>query len=188
MLFAGTELGLFISWDGGKNWSPFQSNLPITPITDLRIHQGNLIAATSGRAFWILDDLSVLRQYKKDGPAFAIYRPDNSYLVNGASELDETSEEFTGANRFRGVNPSTGVVIYYQLPELKKEDQITIEIKDPDGNLVRTFSSKADDKYKKYEGAPKEEPLLPKKAGLNRFVWDLRYADDAGRAFCRHGG
>jgi len=183
LLFAGTELGLFITWDGGKNWSPFQSNLPITPLTDLRIHQGNLIASTSGRAFWILDDLSVLRQYKKDGPAFAIYRPENSYLVNGASEFDETSEEFTGANRFRGVNPSTGVVIYYQLPELKKEDQITIEIKDPDGNLVRTFSSKADDKYKKYEGAPKEEPLLPKKTGLNRFVWDMRYATMPGVPF-----
>ena len=65
LLFAGTELGLFISWNGGKDWSPFQLNLPITPITDLRVHKGNLIAATSGRAFWILDDLSVIRQYKR---------------------------------------------------------------------------------------------------------------------------
>ena len=175
LLFAGTELGLFLSWNGGRDWSPFQLNLPITPITDLRIHQGNLIAATSGRAYWVLDELSVLRQYKKDAPAFTIYRPDNAYLVNGSSELDETSEEFTGANRFRGVNPATGVVIYYQLPELKKDDQISMEIKDADGNLVRAFSSKADDKYKKYEGAPKAEPLLPKNKGLDRFVWDLRY-------------
>ena len=83
LLFAGTELGLFISWNGGRDWSPFQLNLPITPITDLRVHKGNLIAATSGRSFWILDDLSVLRQYKKDAPSFAIYRPDGAYLVNG---------------------------------------------------------------------------------------------------------
>ena len=76
LLFAGTELGLFISWNGGKDWSPFQLNLPITPITDLRVHKGNLIAATSGRSFWVLDDLNVLRQYKKDAPAFAIYRPE----------------------------------------------------------------------------------------------------------------
>ena len=175
LLFAGTELGLFLSSDGGQNWSPFQLNLPMTPITDLRLHQGNLIAATSGRAFWILDDLSLLRQYKKDAPAFSVYRPGNTYLANGSSELDTTSEEFTGANRLRGVNPATGVVIYYQLPALKKDDHITMEIKDAGGNLVRAFSSKADEKYKKYDGAPREDPLLPKNKGLNRFVWDMRY-------------
>jgi len=175
LLFAGTELGLFVSWNGGKEWSPFQLNLPITPITDLRIYKGNLIAATSGRGYWILDNLSVLRQYQKDSTTFSIYRPDNAYLVNGSSELDELSEEFTGANRFRGVNPSTGVVIYYQLPELKKDDHISLEIKDADGNLVRTFSSKADEKYKKYDGAPKADPLLPKVKGLNQFGWDMRY-------------
>jgi len=175
LLFAGTELGLFVSWDGGKNWSPFQLNLPITPITDLRVHKANLIAATSGRGFWVFDDLSVLRQYNKDMPAFSVYRPADAYLVNGSSELDETSADFTGANRLRGVNPSTGVVVYYQLPELKKDDQISFEIKDAEGNLVRGFSSKADEKYKKYEGAPKEEPVLSKNKGLNRFVWDVRY-------------
>jgi hypothetical protein len=89
--------------------------------------------------------------------------------------LDTTSEEFTGANPLRGVNPATGVVIYYQLPELKKDDHITMEIKDAEGNLVRTFSSKADEKYKKYDGAPRQDPLLPKNKGLNRFVWDMRY-------------
>jgi photosystem II stability/assembly factor-like uncharacterized protein len=180
LLFAGTEIGLFLSWNGGKDWFPFQLNLPITPITDLRIHKGNLIAATSGRSFWILDDLSVLRQYKKETPAFALYRPDSAYLVNGSSELDEANEEFTGANRFRGVNPATGVVIYYQLPELKKDDQITMEIKDASGKLVRSFSSKADEKYRKYDGSPKAEPLLTKKQGLNRFVWDMRYATMPG--------
>src|SRR5207245_9787351 len=136
---------------------------------------GNLIAATSGRAYWILDDLSVLRQYQKDAPTFSIYKPSDAYLVNGSSELDEMTEEFTGANRFRGVNPSTRVMIYYQLPELKKDDHIALEIKDADGNLVRTFSSKADEKYKKYDGAPKQDPLLSKRQGLNRFVWDMRY-------------
>jgi photosystem II stability/assembly factor-like uncharacterized protein len=180
LLFAGTELGLFISWNGGQNWSPFQLNLPMTPVTDLRIHKGNLIAATSGRAFWILDDLNIVRQYKKDAAAFSIYQPSGAYLVNGSSELDETSDEFKGANPFRGVNPASGVVIYYNLPELKKDDHVSLEIKDADGNLVRAFSSKADDKYKSYEGAPKAEPLLPKNKGLNRFVWDMRYATMPG--------
>ncbi len=79
------------SWNGGRDWSPFQLNLPITPITDLRVHKGNLIAATSGRSFWILDDLSVLRQYKKDAPSFAIYRPDECLLREWI--------ERTGSNR-----------------------------------------------------------------------------------------
>jgi hypothetical protein len=163
LLFAGTERGLFISWNGGKDWSPFQLNLPNAPITDLRVHQGNLIASTSGRAFWVLDDLSVLRQYKKDLPAFSVYQPTNAYLTNSGSELDETDDEFDGTNRFRGVNPASGIVVYYNLPELKKDDQITLEIKDSDGNLVREFLSK--------------EKALTKNKGLNRFVWDMRYAD-----------
>lgn len=178
LLFAGTELGLFLSWNGGKDWSPFQLNLPVTPITDLRIHKGNLIAATSGRSFWVLDDLSVIRLYH--AAPYALYRPDNVYLANGSSELDQSSEEFTGENRLRGVNPATGVVLYYQLPELKKDDQITLEIKDAAGKLVRSYSSKADEKAVKYDGAPKADPLLSKAKGLNRFVWDVRYATMPG--------
>ncbi len=64
LLFAGTETGLYISMNGGQSWTPFQLNLPVTPITDLKVHQGDLIAATSGRSFWILDDLGLIRQYK----------------------------------------------------------------------------------------------------------------------------
>ena len=174
LLFAGTELGLFVSWNGGKDWSPFQLNLPIAPITDLRIHQGNLIAATSGRAFWILDDLNVIRQYKKDAAPFFIFQPAGTYLVNGSSELDSTNDEFTGANRFRGVNPATGMVLYYQLPELSKTDEITMEIKDASGKILRSFSSKAEEKNYQSENGPGPDPLLPKAKGLNRFVWDLR--------------
>ena len=180
LLFAGTETGLFISWDGGKNWAPFQLNLPVTPITDLRIHKGNLIAATSGRSYWILDDLSLIRQYRKDGPAFSLYKPSNAYLANGSSELDSTDAEFTGANRYRGVNPATGVLVYYHLPELKKTDEISLEIKDATGNPVRTFASKADDKAVRSSNARGNEPLLSKNKGMNRFVWDMRYATMPG--------
>jgi photosystem II stability/assembly factor-like uncharacterized protein len=175
LLFAGTELGLFISWDGGANWSPFQLNLPITPITDLRVHKGNLIAATSGRAYWVLDDLSLIRQYDKSAPAFTVFRPSDAYVVNGSSELDSTDAEFTGASRYRGVNPSTGVVIYYQLPELQKTDDITLEIKDASGAVLRSYSSKAEEKRTaRSANGPAEEALLSKNKGLNRFVWDMR--------------
>ncbi len=181
LLFAGTELGVYISWNGGKEWIPFQLNLPVTPVTDLKIHRGNLIAATSGRSFWILDDLSVLRQYKKDTTSFSIFEPSPAYLVNGSSELDETNPDFTGAHKYRGVNPATGVVLYYQLPKLKDSSAIiTMEIKDASGNLVRTFSSKADSTYRKYDGGPAEETLLTKATGLNRFVWNMRHATVPG--------
>ena len=180
LLFAGTETGLYISWDGGKVWASFQLNLPITPITDLRIHQGNLIAATSGRSFWILDDLSLLRQYKKDISSFAILQPSPAYLVNGSSELDKTDTSFTGLDKFRGVNPATGVVLYYTLPALKDDEILKMEIKDAEGNLVRSFSSKGDSTYKKYDGGPNDEPLLSKSKGLNRFVWDMRYSTMPG--------
>ncbi len=180
LLFAGTETGIYISWNAGKNWEPFQLNMPVTPITDLCIHQGNLIASTSGRSFWILDDLSLIRQYKKDTSSFTIFDPSPAYLVNGSSELDESNPGFTGLHKTRGVNPSTGVVIYYQLPELKDSVPLTMEIKDASGNLVRTYSSKKDSTYKKYDGGPPAEPILSKTKGLNRFVWNMRYATMPG--------
>lgn len=179
LLFAGTELGVFLSWDGGKNWQPFQLNLPVTPITDLRVHKGNLIASTSGRSFWILDDLSVLRQYKKDAPAFMLYQPTPAFLANGGSELDDSDEDFTGASRFRGVNPANGVVIYYNLPELKKDDVVTMEIRDAAGNLVHAYSSKPV-RFRRWDGGPGPDPALNKAKGLNRFVWDMRHATMPG--------
>jgi photosystem II stability/assembly factor-like uncharacterized protein len=179
LLFAGTETGIYISWNGGKNWEPFQLNMPVTPITDLRIHQGNLIAATSGRSFWILDDLSLIRQYKKD-TAFSIFDPSPTYLINGGSELDQTNLDFTGLNSSRGINPANGVVIYYQLPELKKTDTLTMEIKDASGNVVHIYSSIKDSTYKKYDGGPTAEPVLSTTKGLNRFVWNMRYSTMSG--------
>jgi photosystem II stability/assembly factor-like uncharacterized protein len=180
LLFAGTEIGFFISWDGGRNWSPFQLNLPITPITDLRVHKGNLIASTSGRSFWILDDVHVLRQYKIEMPAFSIYQPAGAYLANGGSELNSSDPDFSGASRFNGVNPANGVVLYYNLPELKKDEHITLEIKDSEGNVVRTISSQPDKNYRRWDGGPPPEPVLPKAKGLNRFVWDMRHQNMPG--------
>lgn len=175
LLYAGTELGVFISWNGGKDWSSFQLNLPITPITDLRVHQGDLIAATSGRSFWVLDDLGLVRQYKNSEPSFALFQPEPAMLVNGYSELDGSSPDFDGTNTYRGVNPATGLVIYYQLPELKVSENLTLEIKDAQGNLVRSFSSLRDSTRTQYDGAPPADPTLSKSKWLNRFVWNLRY-------------
>jgi photosystem II stability/assembly factor-like uncharacterized protein len=174
LLFAGTETGVYISWNGGKNWKPFQLNLPLTPITDLKIHQGNLIAATSGRSFWILDDLSMIRQYKKDS-SFMVFTPAPNYITNSYSDLDESDSEFTGANQFKGVNAASGIVLYYQLPTLKDSIDITLTITDSKGNLVRSFSSAEDKNHKRYDGAPPADPILNRSKGLNRFVWNMLY-------------
>jgi photosystem II stability/assembly factor-like uncharacterized protein len=180
LLYAGTELGLFISFDGGKNWSPFQLNLPITPITDLRVHQGNLIAATSGRSFWILDDLNILHQYQKNKPAFSIYQPAKAMLGNWFSQLNGSNPDFDGTSTYNGVNPANGVVLYYNLPKLEKDDEVTLEIKDSSGRIVRTISSTPDKSFKRYDGGPPGEPVLSKQEGLNRFVWDMRHATMPG--------
>jgi hypothetical protein len=169
-----------MSWNGGRDWSPFQLNLPMTPITDLRVHQGNLIAATSGRGFWILDDLALVRQHRNDIPAFHVYKPANAYLANGSSELNDPEADFTGANTFRGVNPANGVVIYYMLPELAKTDEISLEIANPAGRIIRTITSRKDTTFKKWDGGPPVAPALPKAKGLNRFVWDMRHATIPG--------
>ena len=175
LLYAGTERGVYLSWNGGKDWKPFQLNLPITPITDLRVHQGNLIAATSGRSLWILDDLSLIRQYQKDSAAFTLYQPGNAYLANGGSDLNEPDDEFTGAARFNGVNPANGIVLYYQLPELEESEDITLEVADADGTTIRTLSSREVPEAREWEGGPTPDPVLTKNQGLNRYVWDMRY-------------
>lgn len=175
LLFAGTELGMYISWNGGKKWKPFQLNLPITPITDLKVSHGDLAIATMGRSFWILDDLEILRQYEGNKSDFKLFKPEDAIIGNWGSQLNYSSDNFSGTNASQGVNPANGVVLYYYLPTSSKNKELSLEIKDQDGNLVRTISSKANPNYRRYPGGPSPEPRLSNKAGLNRFVWDMRY-------------
>lgn len=180
LLFAGTERGLYLSWNGGKDWSAFQLNLPRAPLSDLRVHQGNLIAGTSGRSIWILDDLSLLRQYRADAPAFTLYQPGEVVLTNSGSALDAPEPGFTGADTFRGVNPASGFVLYYTLPELPADAELTLVVSDAEGRPVRRYTSKADPDARTWEGGPALDPVLPKAQGLNRFVWDLRHPSITG--------
>lgn len=172
-LVAGTELGLYLSYDGGKNWDSFQSNLPVVPITDLQLKHDDIIIGTQGRSFWILDDLSLLRQFDGTSKTGKLYKPEDAMIANWYSSMNGSNP--SGTNPFQGVNPASGMVIYYELPELDKTDELTLEIRDEAGVLVRSFSSKRDVSYVSYEGAPSPEARLPKKKGLNRFVWDMRH-------------
>lgn len=181
LLFAGTETGIYLSRNAGASWEPFQLNLPLTPITDLKIAHGDLIVATAGRSYWILDDLNTVREVKPTVEKPAIYTPEETILGNWSSQLNGNSPEFDGTDPFQGVNPASGMVIYYHLPEsVTDSTEISLEIKDETGALVRTISSKKNSDFKSYPGGPRAEPVLSLKKGVNRFVWDMRYSTMPG--------
>lgn len=174
LLYLGTELGVYISWNDGVNWEPLQLNLPVTPITDLKVHKGDLIVATSGRGFWILDDLGLLSQ-SRTTKELNLYQPEETVYGTWGSELNSNNPNFDGENAFEGVNPANGVVIYYNLPKLDKEAEVTLEIRNSKNELINTLSSKSDKNYKSWAGGPPSAQTLSKKVGLNRFVWNMTY-------------
>ncbi|PYT08021.1 MAG: glycosyl hydrolase [Acidobacteria bacterium] len=179
LLFAGTETGLYVSFDDGESWQSLRLNLPVVPITDLAIQkrEKDLVAATQGRAFWVLDDLPVLYQLadaaKKD---VYLFKPEETYRMPGGG--------FGGGGGAVGRNPSAGVVIYYHLKN-KPGGEVTLELLDSSGKLIKKFTSKAADAQPQAAPASEEEGSfgggaarrLPAEGGLNRFVWDLRYPD-----------
>ncbi len=180
LLYAGTEKGLYISWNGGTTWETFQLNLPVTPITDLKVHKGDLVVATSGRAFWVLDDLGLLKNYSPADKGLKIYQPEDAYHASWYSELNENSESFKGSDPFDGINPANGMVLYYQLPKLADTTEISIEIRNQNGKLVRQYSSVKDTTLRKWDGGPPLPTTLSKKEGLNRLVWNLSHPTKPG--------
>ncbi len=175
LLYAGTEKGIYVSWNGGDSWEPLQLNLPVTPVLDLMVHKGDLSVATSGRSIWILDDLNVLQQ-KANGSSTKLYQPEDAYYGFWYGPLNSSNtSNFDGTDPFEGVNPANGVVIYYELPELADSAAVSLIIKDASGNTIREISSESDKSYKRYDGGPPPSPTVSKEAGLNRFVWDMRY-------------
>ena len=181
LLAAGTETGMFISFNGGADWQAFQLNLPVVPITDLAFHkrEQELVVATQGRSFWILDDVPLLYQLSPAAlkePAHLFQPKDAVRGVRGGFEIP--------SSRPVGQNPAGGVAIYYSLAAKPKEkEEITLEILDADGKLVKKYSNiekKEEGPADPEEGAfgpPRGSEKLPAEAGLNRFVWSLRYED-----------
>ncbi|MCB9333920.1 MAG: glycosyl hydrolase [Lewinellaceae bacterium] len=161
LLFCGTEEGMYISFDDGANWQPFQLNLPIVPITDLAVKNDNLIAATQGRSLWMIDDLTVLHQLKPEIglKAFHLYQPMPSYRMPGRQARN---------SKTAGTNHPGGVMVHFYLKDKPGEkDTVQLEILDATGAVIRTFSNQN----------KKEDKLSDLKAGGNRFVWNLRYPD-----------
>jgi photosystem II stability/assembly factor-like uncharacterized protein len=193
LLYAGTETGMYISFDDGANWQSMQLNLPLTPITDLAIHkrEKELVAATEGRAFWIFDDLPALHQMMDAGGFAAtsqtkLFAPKESYRMAGSGgfQLPPTATI--------GRNPAGGVVVYYSL-KAKPTTDLVLEFLDSTGKSVNKFTTRLPrgGGAGQGPGGASEQPAAggdegffggaPARAstdvGLNRFVWDMRYPD-----------
>jgi len=191
LLYAGTEFGVFVSFDDGRHWQPFQQNLPETPVTDLKVHRQDLIVATQGRSLWIMDDLTPLHQLT-DEVAQAesyLFKPRDAYRMR----LDDQGPR-------GGENPPDGAMIFYHLDE-NTDEEVTLKIRDSAGNLVKKVSSRTEqgaslpDSLEPGMSRPSQEPDLSYDAtpqpyvdqdegetlqveeGMNRFVWDLRYPE-----------
>ena len=155
LLYAGTESGLYISFDDGNSWKPFQQNLPIVPITDLTIKDNSLIVATQGRSIWMLDDLTVLHQLPNSDKNPYLFKPKPTYRLRGSGGESSLT---------MGTNKPNGVEIHFYIPSYNKGfDKVELSFHDEKGNEIRKFSTSDDDNK------------LEVKDGGNVFVWDYKY-------------
>lgn len=158
LLYAGTEFGMYISYDDGANWNKFQLNLPVVSVTDLLIKENDLVVATQGRAIWILDDLSLVQQRSQANPqkALQVFAVNDAYRTEG---LQNTTL------RNVGTNPPNGVVFNYYLKDATDSSKVSVTVFDKKNNIIRTFSRDAKDTTNK----------LDFNAGMNQFVWNMQY-------------
>ena len=173
LLYAGTETGVFVSFDDGAHWQPLQLNLPVSPIHDLVVKDDDLVVATHGRSFWVLDDLTPIRQLNKQSLTadVILYQPQAALRLHYPTEFDRRQPV--------GDNPPPGAIINYYFKTAPK-DEVSLDILDTAGKVVRHLSSKE----KKEGEQPPEWPdrverpkTIPANEGMNRFAWDLRYND-----------
>ncbi|MCO6492983.1 MAG: glycosyl hydrolase [Phaeodactylibacter sp.] len=160
LLYAGTETGMYVSFDDGANWSEFQLNLPAVPVTDLAVKGNNLIAATQGRGLWIIDDITPLHQLSEEVAAgdIFLYQPADAYRMDGAQDLNAKNA---------GTNHPGGVIVQYYIKKMPEDSaaRAALSFYDENGHLIRTFSSQAKEKQDKLEA----------RQGANLFVWDMHY-------------
>jgi photosystem II stability/assembly factor-like uncharacterized protein/DNA-binding FrmR family transcriptional regulator len=170
LLYAGTETGVWVSFDDGGHWQALQLNLPNTPIHDLVVHGNDLTVATHGRSFWVLDDLAPLRQMS------AAIASEDAHLF-APSTATRTRIGHVEPRRYPfGENPPNGAILYYWLKEAPKE-AAKLEVRDAQGKVIRAFTSEQKKTAEAPDEGERDEPAenIPALAGLNRFAWDLRY-------------
>ena len=161
LLYAGTETGAYVSFDDGQHWQSLQANLPAVPVTDLQLRNGDLVASTEGRAFWILDDVGPLEQGADGVPAndSKLFTPRDAYLT-------EWGGGFGGQGGDVGTNPPSGAIIYYDLAAGTDSTKVKLDILDANNTVLRTYDTKPKPGERAIPGAP----------GMHRAVWDLRVA------------
>jgi photosystem II stability/assembly factor-like uncharacterized protein len=187
LLYAGTERGIYVSFNDGDDWQPMQLNLPMAAVNDLIVKDSDLAVATHGRAFWILDDLSPIQQWQD-----SIKNDDVHLFAPRATNHTAFPGHFFGPTGSAGQNPPAGAIINYYLKseikkpekkagdapaaEAKKDAPVKIEILDEAGKVVRTYPSKNPPPEGEEGGFQRERGGgIPTEAGINRFVWDLHY-------------
>lgn len=168
LLYAGTERGIYVSFDDGDHWQSIRLNLPVTPVHDIAVQarEKELVVATHGRAFWILDDLTHLYQLNSDAAQMGdyLFRPEDAYRIGGFS--------FDRPGLAVGKNPPHGVVIYYRLARKPVDkDTIALDLLDSRDSLIKTFTNK-----KSKEGE-ENQTVVPADSAMSRFIWDMRYPD-----------
>ena len=168
LLYAGTEWGMYISFNDGNNWQPFQLNLPIVAIRDLHIRDNTLIAATHGRSFWMIDDLGPIQQLDKKivSKSHHLFDPKPAYRMAQSRSWGKPNYNKVGQNHPNGVLFNFFIKELEKTADGKKEKKkVKLEIKDANGKVIQTFTSDAKDKKQK----------LKVENDHNRFVWDMRY-------------
>ena len=192
LLYAGTEWGMFISFNDGKSWKKFQLNLPITSIRDLHVKDNDLVVATHGRSFWVIDDLTPLHQINNEiqNNDAILFKPDKSYRLAQSGGWGKPNTLLSGENH------PNGVIINYYLKSLKKDDYLRIDIENKDGTLIRSFTNNkkiAASNNTNRKNLMVGNPVLSNpndidnalgsgnigslypKSGGNRLIWDMRY-------------
>ncbi len=182
LLFSGTLTGVYVSFNGGKLWQPLQLNLPHVPVRDIAIQKNanDLVLATHGRAFWILDNIEVLRQIssKIAQDSVFLFQPEKTYLTKGYG--------FHRPGMTIGENPSNGLVLFYYLKKAPVKGQLVkLNFLTQQGDTIASFSNKTNRIGKPVHASAKFysdttktlRGVMPAKKGLNRYVWNLRYSD-----------
>ena len=165
LLYAGTETGLYVSLNDGEFWQKFQLNLPIVPINDLTIQDNDLVVATAGRSFWILDDVGAIQSSFDTSEKLKIVEPKPSYRIFGGSQ----NKPVPGL----GQNPKSGVTIDYYLPSKLDSTELKLEVLSK-GKVIRSYTNQKPKDFKSWPGGPSKPQMLPSKKGYNRFTWDFR--------------
>jgi len=184
LLYAGTEVGAFVSLDDGAHWRPLQKGLPTAWVRDLLVHGDDLVAATQGRGLWVMDDIAPLREtVAASGEKLHLYAPAPAYRIQANVDRGDTP---VPPEEPRGVNPPAGALIDYWLAEPAK-GPVEIEIRDAAGALVQRMTSEAPPKLdaERYFAAAWLEPArsLSQSSGFHRAIWNLRYTRPAALSF-----